>query len=978
MSGLGEYNTPAKLRALLQTLFENNQLPTHRGKIARSLMEKTYGFQHASLSNFYQLPKYQWCKQVLDDFEQEITERNGGTLTQIHHPYGTPEKFAQLINHLQNNIGELPASTSAKKPGNISRRAFEKKFSFPTGSMSGRILSWRWASEMLEQFEIELYEAGNTGTVWERKVPEIRNFLEALTKANTLPVNGLGKLNKKAVLTVFGLGEGFSTSVVEKRAPKLRSLFEEYDQIVQSHGYSQFSADRNIDKLKRILATTELVLDSSLRKISLIWLAKLLDVTAGKIRSSPSLMALINERTKILHESQSRGRTKKSFTVYGAEHINVGAMPYSDKHGRVYSFISLTKLYSLEFAEKVATCFIAITNNDVVGTAKDKYLRLLDFFEWLADSRNFDRSIASSLRDNIKINDTEFGRACMAYRAYLTHPNSINTNLNLYVITQLGEARIIPKFKFLTQARKHQDKSHRKSILEASINKDEQSRLENILMDAAKYRGIEISNGKDTRDFLETLLFEKLRNPNLSDDLVESMLEITNIRLSEIRIQASKTFTEWSILYERGKELLKLATVNCEEFRSKMDGRASISSFQWTKYIAEVFPNDEPELLLANLLSVISNLYQGCPPTAATSNMQMWNKKYQLVGGLENVASHLVPTRKALSAALILYLCESGANVAVATTLAPDCVRNSSVPLHKKIVGRKDRANGKVIYDDLPIRADGEDYVSAVQALEGICAAHRSAGNNVLKYYMQGAMHPLVEYAFRADFKAICSQSDYLKQFQLVPSMLRPTVLLNIQLKDPANLGVAQLIAQHESGSTTQGYTNKLPHRVQMERDILEFQKTLQIAMISGDENAPIKLGIEPITWNEHRAKMQKTGWGVFCKDREIIDVKGQSVQCTEVENCVKCKHDRMLVSADPESISEMMIWKTALERHEERMSTTNMERWTNVWVPWQAFFYVVLEEKMTRGVLSSIKRKAEDIVKNKIADTRFVMPEPW
>lgn len=843
MSGLGDYDTPTKLRAFLQALFENDQLPTRQGKIARSLMEKTYGFKKGSLSNYYQLPKYQWCKQVLDDFEQEIKNLNGGSLTQIHHAYGTPEKFKTLLNHLKNNFDELPVSKSAKRPGSISRRTFEKKFNFPAGSMSGRMISWHWACELFEQFEIELYEEGNTGTVWERKVPEIRNFLEALTKANRLPINGLGKLNKKEVLTAFGLGDGFSTSVVENRSPKLRSLFEEYDLIVKSNGYSQFSADRYIDELKRILATTELVLDSSSRKISLNWLAKLLDVTAGKIRSSPSLMALINERTKMLHESQSRGRTKKSFRVYGAEHINVGAMPYSEKHGRVYSFVSLIKLYSLEFAEKVATCFIAITNKDVVGTAKDKYLRLLDFFEWLVDSRNYDSSIATSLRGNATVNDAEFGRACMAYRAYLTQTNSTNTNLNLYVITQLGEARIIPKFKFLTQARKHQDKSHRKSILEASINKDEQSRLENILMDAAKYRGIEISNGKDTKDFLETLLFEKLRNPNLSDDLVESMLEITNIRLAEIRIQASKTFREWSILYDRGKELLKLATVNCEEFRLKLDGRASISGFQWSQYIAEVFPNHDPELMLANLLSVINNLYQGCPPTAATTNMQMWNKKYQLVGGLENVASHLVPTRKAHSAALILYLCESGANVSVATTLATDCVRNSSVPLHKKIVGRKDRANGKVIYDDLPIRAENEDYVSAVEALECICAAQRFVGADVLKHYMQGTMSSLVEYAFRADFKAICSQSDYLKQFLLVPSMLRPTVLLNIQLKDPANLGIAQLIAQHESSTTTQGYTNKLPHRLQMERDILEFQKTLEIAMVSGDENAPFNIG---------------------------------------------------------------------------------------------------------------------------------------
>jgi len=215
MSGLGEYNTPVKLRALLQTLFENNQLPTHRGKIARSLMEKTYGFQHASLSNYYQLPKYQWCKQVLDDFEQETIILNGGSLTQIHHAYGTPEKFKALLNHLKNNFDELPVSKSAKRPGSISRRAFEKKFNFPAGSMSGRMRSWHWACELFEQFEIELYEEGNTGTVWERKVPEIRNFLEALTKANRLPINGLGKLNKKAVLTAFGLGEGQSTSVVD-------------------------------------------------------------------------------------------------------------------------------------------------------------------------------------------------------------------------------------------------------------------------------------------------------------------------------------------------------------------------------------------------------------------------------------------------------------------------------------------------------------------------------------------------------------------------------------------------------------------------------------------------------------------------------------------------------------------------------------------------------------------------------------------
>jgi hypothetical protein len=977
MAGLDTYNTSDKLRFFLQELLTKKQLPIHKGKIARSLIEKQYNFQHCSLSNYYGVKRYQWCKDVVDTYEKELKEKEGGDITGINSEHGTPNRFRRLVDELRDNIDRLPLVPQGYRTGRISFRSFEKKFKFPTNSLVGTTELWKWARDMLNEFDYELYEQGITGTVWERKVPNIRTYLESLSENNELPINELGKLNRKAVMSKFGMPANQSTSVAETRAPKLKELFAEFDELISQNNYSQYAGDKHKSALSEILQNSELVLDSSLRVISIKWLSEELNVSKSIIRISPNLMELIEERTNTLYETQQRGTTKKSFNVYGAATINLGATPYSKKHNRVYSFSSLIELYNLEFAEKVGTTFIAISNKAATGTVKNKYLRILHFFKWLANPENIDSNVASLLRNNKKVNQDGFGRACMAYRAVLLLDNP-HANLNTFIITQFGDARVIPKYTFLTKGRVTKDKGHRQSILEASIKKDELESVEEILIDAAKYRGIELSQGKDTKAFLETLMFEKANKPDLPDDLSQAMLEITKSRLLEIRTQASETFIQWQNLNKEGVELLDLATVDCDEFSSMLQQRESISSYQWSQYIAGVFPAYDKQLTLANLLAVIKEVFNSCPPNTTTTNMQMWNKKYSLLGGIERVASYLVPTRKAFSAALILYLCESGANVAVALTLLKDCIRKSGVAQHKKVVGRKDRSFGKPIYDDLVVKPEHKECVSAISALDYICSVQPQTSDDTLQYYQKGVLQPLTEFAFRDEFKAICAQSDYLKQFRLVPSMLRPTVLLNVQLKDPANLGVAQLIAQHESGSTTGGYTNKLPHRIQMEKDMLEFQQTIEIVMLYDDENAHSKLDIDQKKWETKKQKVEKTGWGVFCKDREIITKTGEKVKCTEVENCVKCKHDRMLVSADPTSISEMIIWKTSLEKHEEEFTTKNSNRWTDVWVPWQAFFYVVLEEKMTRGKLSLIKKQATEIANQKMNKNDFVMPEPW
>ena len=989
MAGFETYDTPNKLRGLLTSLLEKRALPIHKGKIARKIIEKEFGFQHNSLSNYNKLKKYEWVKSTIDSFESELLE-NEGEIAGINLEFGTPKRLNQLLDSLRQSPREIPLNPQGDKAGSISLRAFAKKFNLPESALLGNTDSWLWMRKMVKEFDDELYGKGIIGTRWEKEVPAIRQYLESLKHLRKLPVNELGKLNRMAVMSHFGLPKNQSTAIAEQRAPKLKKLFSEYDCIIQSENYSQYSGDVYLEDLKLLLDCNDesLVLDLSSRVISIKWLADKLNIGVGKIRSSLVLMSQIEQRTRELHLSQKKGKTKKSFNVFGAPHINLGATPFSVKHKRVYSFQSLVNLYGLCFAEKIGTAFIAISNSCATSSAKNKYLNIKRFFEWLADTSNIESEVFELLKSDKKISQQLFGEVCMRYRASILQENP-KCNPNLKIISEFGSARVLPKYIFLTKGRtSRNDRNHKASLAEATVKKKDKDLIEKVLFDAAKYRDIEIRAGNDTQAFLNTLLLEKATTPDLPEDLTEAIHEITQSRLLEIRVVASRMFREWKDIFEQGPELIRAANVDTKEFAKKLAQRAS-NLRSWKDYLSNVLPQNNKDKTLSNLLAIISSEYSCTPPNEATTGYQMWNKKYSLVGGIQHVAAHLIPTREAISAALTLYLCESGANVSVALTLTRDCVKASNVEYHKKVVGHKERSKGKAIYDDLAVKASDDELISAVSALEYLAkilnslnAAVDSDTTSLAMYFHSGKLQLLKESAFRADFKAICDTSSYLEKFNLVPSMLRPTVLLDIQLRDPTNLGVAQLMAQHEQGSTTEGYTSKLPHRIKMENQILDYQKTLEFVMTSGEDNPHTKLNMSEKEWDSRRKSAQRTGFGVYCSDRIIIDSSGKTSKCNEVEHCVQCKHNdskkRMWVSADPESISDMIIWRTSLEQHEEAFLSKNSDRWEDVWVAWQAFYFVVLEQKMTRGKLSSIKRAAMEIANQKMSDDNFNLPEPW
>ena len=321
--GLGEYDSPKKLKAFLNKLFESRELPIHEGVIARSKLEKKYSFTKTSLSNYHNSPKWEWAKEVVDKFEADLLEKEGGVLDGLVYEYGSPLRLKKLLELLRKK-NDFPVYI-----GKISRKKFEKMYGFPTGSLVQRSQQsrWKWARDILDEFEIELYDAGVIGTKWEQKVPDIREHLNNLDKKKTLPVNEYGKLNRMKIMSQFGLENNQSTNIAEKRAPKLKQLFVEFDQRIKDGNYSQYSGVVYEDKLKDVLKRGDILLAVNQRIISKKWLAEKVGLSISKLYNTPSLMALIDAKHKEIHKAQRRGKTKKSFNLYGAATINLGATP---------------------------------------------------------------------------------------------------------------------------------------------------------------------------------------------------------------------------------------------------------------------------------------------------------------------------------------------------------------------------------------------------------------------------------------------------------------------------------------------------------------------------------------------------------------------------------------------------------------------------------------------------------------------------
>ena len=334
-----------------------------------------------------------------------------------------------------------------------------------------------------------------------------------------------------------------------------------------------------------------------------------------------------------------------------------------------------------------------------------------------------------------------------------------------------------------------------------------------------------------------------------------------------------------------------------------------------------------------------------------------------------------------MSVIVCLYLCESGLNSDVAVRMKPNAIRRSKRPRHIIVTGRKARARNRAIFSELPIRQTVEGCTSAAEALPFYADAVRPlrTGHEDMPLFVhvsQNRLKALNDWHLYQDLSAIAVTSERLASLQICPTMIRSTVLLSMQLRHPNSIEAVQMFAQHKSDTTTMGYVAKLPYRMILEQRMRQFSNTIEVVI--SDQGAWEKMGHPVARWQEAIQSTRRTGLGVWCRDPEAgaqPDVP-KGATCHTVDRCLSCS--KVLVIADEESVADMIVWSKALEDAEHTWIENNAERWTEHWVPWKAFFEVVLNEKMTRGILATIKKKAIDKAVARMALPHFKAPQPW
>ena len=781
-------------------------------------------------------------------------------------------------------------------------------------------------------------------------------------------------------------------NTVQKRAPRVKALLDRYDITAKDPAYSQYKYTKFNKELKLLLEDPDLSLTHD-RVVNLKWLSERLGIPVHALQKTPQLKALVADKQREIDRLSRKGETQQYFRINGVYHLNVGAKPYSDKHKRIFNFSRLIDCYGLNFTEKAATVFVSLISNLVSPEAQ--YRRIIHFLLWLAKESHLHGEIVERLKNNKHIDGTMFERAIFYYKEAILFDLSKNdiswksSRFELVVLQKFADAGVFPQIRIPGKKRGNVPRAirPRSSLAEAKTKSDDLKNIAQLMDTTSAHFNVKFDMGEDTIDFAENLEREINQREDLPKDLSQAVCVLCDERLTALRVSASKIFESWREQYELGRQLISRSHGEGHAiYRKLQNARENKSSYKWNNTVALLFPRQNTEIALCNLLSLVDECFNAICPLATTHEWgHSWTNLYNKIGGKNRVQSFLSPTSLVASAVICLYLCETGANEAVAISMESGAIRPSNVPNHLTIVGNKARSKGKAIYEDLPLKSTIDGCTSAAEAMSYYQSAtdrYRTTDTEQTKrlflYIDRSKVRHITEWHLREDILKISTDSKELSTLKITPSMIRPTVLLMEHLKNPMNLGVTQLRARHERDGTTFGYVGKLPLRLILTEKIREFQDTIQVIAVSGLKDARNKLSIDQNDWDAASDRVQRTGLGTFCFDPEAGAQpdypKGN--KCQALDRCLTCP--LKIVVAEPHSIADMIIWKKALESAEGRFLDERYERWKTVWMPWQVFIQVVLDEKMTRGELANIKMEAQKIANLRMQSKDFKLPMPW
>ena len=869
------------------------------------------------------------------------------------------------IQALKNLIREdIENDTVPRGPGGrIERIGYARQLGVTKSAMSGY-------AKVFADFESEV----GVETRVDGLIPEIESLFIKLLNDGTLEfANGVP--SRKQLLDPFGLWGGG----VPKRCSGLRAMLEWCDQEARRLSYMPQSIRNRVEKLRRALATG--VYDNpSTGKLH----NRALRIHLGFPGDAayPDYMRGIVEQHELAFRKTLEDDTLVRF--------------YIDKPYTLREFILLG--WTEEVLEKIIWSFFEEFSNKRAASFSENFNALKNLLSLIATSKDSSgKDVFRYMVERVRINNIEKNTSrfadCIESDIHRSSKSAHTVNhlvdatnrvLSLFARTGFLVSFIKLKRRIVDQPspRPTMLEIHAERLSAESPEEAEKGRLQ-TLIDFAQEK-LKLANSdvtahlanEDAEAFFETLRDEFADLPQeVRADPVRAMLHIINVRDNILRVHFVGQVKEWGDHFRRGQELLKEGIDPTSYWNDDfVAGNGEVG-------LRDVFPDSEGrrDFAVANLLRLVRTIFDGIIPNYGYSDPKVRNffiRRCRELGGRKLLMAYLFPHRNLVGSVLSLYLMDSGANVAVGRSLAPDCIRASDEEGYWIVLGNKEKAAGKPII--IYLEEDG-DALSGMLTWQAHLPAFSYLAEKTLSEFffaveIGGKIKPISEAWFLGWFK---KESGSLKHFKergicALPSSQRPTVLMKAVLDHGGQTRYAITLAQHTTGVSS-SYYSRFPIRLMHEVEQRHCQQIMETIAVHSHPEGPSYIGVSKAEFDRRLEEFEPTGFGMQCGNQ--FGHPKRAGQSCETFDCWRC--DKGILIAEPESIAPLIQWGCVLAAEEGNWVRDHPERWAEYFLGWQVFI-VFVEETMQQPHLIHIWDEAASLAAATMADPMYRPLLPW
>lgn len=652
------------------------------------------------------------------------------------------------------------------------------------------------------------------------------------------------------------------------------------------------------------------------------------------------------------------------------------------QHGRSYDFSEFQCLGAPFLCQFVLECE-AIFNQKTAGDAKKTYNVAKSLFRHLLALDGSDhnsafltqlrstqyRSIDSLMweqilyswrdlhRDGLKTDSTQ--------RKLLTAHENVRRLDKFWEL--LASKGVVPavKLKGFMNAKKRSNLSPRKSL--AQLSPSEIASNANVQAAVAKIsKFFGESDQRQVAEFICALCAQlpaRTVKDMSTDELVSEIHELNARRLKIIRSCAEQEFLKWRAHWDAGQAAIAAASHSGSQLTDLLDSPLRMYSERRAN-VSELIMGGDPVICLGNSLNLIIEVYAGL----IAGIQGRYHHIKRRFGGGASIDAYIHPHPHASAALWIMLQIDTAANCEVVREMPFDCFEDCNDPASRRVLfARKERANGLIIENDLPIVPMEGQVISSVAALLEYrqmtniyrASATREVRDSLFLMVIKGEVLLADERKMRDWFMSFLKKQPALKGLKILPSMLRPSVLMETQYRSPQGVIVAQVVADHMSATTTDiSYTGRVPVRLQYAQSIRTFQNRFQAVVIASINDSAKKLGLSEEEFQRILSDAARTGLGVACLNPFAGIQPGTRAgeQCTNLESCSGCT--MRWVVATVENIADLILFYEHLAASEQAAIASAPDRWEQKWLPWLVFAEIALK-KLSQGETARVHAEA-------------------